>query len=150
MSNWNLFKEMDQLHREIDSLFRGAGLGQMYGSLLEPGYGDRHYPRVNLREDADNLYVEALVPGIDPKQLEISMLGGTLTLSGERPVDEEAANGRTWHRRERGHGKFLRTIELPVEVDAEKIKADAKHGLLQVVLPKAAVAKPKRIDIKVK
>lgn len=149
MRNWDLFKEMEQLHREIDSVFRGAGFGPMTGEFLELGFGLRHYPRINLREDDDHIYVEALLPGVDPRQLEISMLGNTLTLSGERPAVDDRGNGRIWHRRERGTGKFMRTIELPVEVDVDKIRAEAKHGLMRVTLPKAAVAKPKKIAIKV-
>ena len=149
MRNWNLFKEMEQLHREIDDAFRGAGLGRMFDQFIEPGVGTKHYPRINLREDADHVYVEALLPGVDPRQLEISMLENTLTLSGERADNAESTNGRTWHRRERGLGKFMRSIELPVDVDVDKIKAEAKHGLLRVMLPKVPAAKPKKIDIKV-
>nr|NIQ93207.1 Hsp20/alpha crystallin family protein [Desulfuromonadales bacterium]NIR33245.1 Hsp20/alpha crystallin family protein [Desulfuromonadales bacterium]NIS39552.1 Hsp20/alpha crystallin family protein [Desulfuromonadales bacterium] len=91
------------------------------------------------------LYVEALVPGIDAENLELSVMRGVLTLSGER----KAENGKekTWHRRERGAGKFMRTVELPVEVDADKVKAEYANGVLTVTLPKAESAKPKRISI---
>ncbi len=148
MRYWNLFREMDQLHREVDDVFRNAGYGRLFSGSGETGSGLRHFPRLNLREDADNVYVEALLPGVDPKQIEISMLGRTLTLAGERAIDE--VKDRTWHRRERGAGKFMRTVELPVDVDVNKVKAEAKHGLLMVTLPKVAAAKPKKIDIKVR
>jgi HSP20 family protein len=146
MLSWDLFREMEQLHRDIDDVFRGAGLGREFS----PGRKSiRHFPRINLREDDDFLYVEALLPGVDPKQVDINMLGNTLTLSGERRGDDDEANSRTWHRRERVQGRFLRTLELPVQVDVEKAKAEYKHGLLRVSLPKAATAKPKSIDIQV-
>ena len=88
------------------------------------------------------------MPGVDPKQIEISMLGKTLTLSGERSL--ENGKNQTWHRRERGAGRFLRTIELPVDVDVNKVRAESKNGLLWITLPKVATAKPKKIDIKVR
>ena len=146
MLSWDLFREMEELHRDIDDVFRGAGLGREFSPVRK---SIRHFPRVNLREDEDFLYVEALVPGVDPKHVEINMLGNTLTLSGERLEGDDKDNGRTWHRRERVMGKFMRTLELPVQVDVEKAKAEFKHGLLRVSLPKAAIAKPKSIDIQV-
>ncbi|MDT8440239.1 MAG: Hsp20/alpha crystallin family protein [Desulfuromonadales bacterium] len=145
MRSWDLFREMEQLQREIDSAFRGTG----FGDPATSGFGLRRYPKVNLREDADNLYLEILLPGVDPQQVDLSMLGNTLTLSGERAGEDEAGNGRIWHRLERGTGKFLRSIELPAEVDVDRIKAEAKNGLMLVTLPKAAAAKPQKIAIKV-
>lgn len=148
MRYWNLFREMDELHREIDDVFRSAGYGRLLSNAGESASAMRHFPRINLREDADNVYVEALMPGVDPKQIEISMLGKTLTLSGERSL--ENGKNQTWHRRERGAGRFLRTIELPVDVDVNKVRAESKNGLLWITLPKVATAKPKKIDIKVR
>jgi len=72
-------------------------------------------------------------------------MGNTLTFSGERLND--APENVTWHRRERGFGKFLRTVDLPVEIDSEQVKADYADGVLTVTLPKAATVKPKRIAI---
>lgn len=151
MRTWDLFKEMDQLHREIDGVFHGFNRGRLFGPAFEPGLSLRHYPKINVRDDADNVYVEALLPGVDPDKLDMNILGDTLTLTGERhdPVDE-AGNGRTWHRRERGAGKFLRSIELPVAIVAEKAKAEYTNGLLRVTLPKAAEAKPRKINVKVR
>ena len=146
MRSWDIFREMEQLHRDIDDVFRGVGIGQMFAPA---GRSLRNFPKINLREDDDHIYAEVLVPGVDPKQLEISMLGNTLSLAGERRLIDDQANGRIWHRRERAEGKFMRTIELPLQVDAEKVSAEFKNGLLRVTMPKAAIAKPKAIDIKV-
>ena len=120
MRNWDLFKEMDQLHREIDSLFNGHHRGRLFGPAFEPGLGMRQYPKINLRDDADNVYVEALLPGVDPDKIDMNILGNTLTLAGERPAGDEPDGNCTWHRRERGTGKFMRTIELSVETFGHK------------------------------
>jgi HSP20 family protein len=149
MREWNLFSEMDQLHRELEGLFGGLGRNRLLGPAFEPGPGLRRYPKINLREDDENLYVEALLPGVEPEQLELSALGDSLTLSGVRPAlhnDE----GAIWHRRERGAGEFLRSIELPVAIDADRIKAECRNGLMRVILPKAAEAKPKKISVKIR
>ena len=151
MRTWDLFKEMDQLHREIDGLFQGFNRGRLFGPAFEPGLGLRHYPKINLREDDDNLYVEALLPGVDPGSVDMNILGDTLSLAGERQdAGSESGPGRTWHRRERGTGKFLRSIELPVAILADKAKAEYSNGLLRVTLPKAAEAKPKKINVKLR
>ncbi len=84
MAMLNLFQEMESMQREMNELFRGVGIGRG----LEPSFatvaGGRRYPRINLREEADALYVDALLPGIDAKALEITVMGNTLTLAGER------------------------------------------------------------------
>lgn len=151
MRTWDLFKEMDQLHREMDGFFQGYGRGRLLGPAFEPGLGLRRYPKINVREDADHVYVEALLPGVDPAKIDMNILGDTLTLAGERQAaGDEPGNGRSWHRRERGTGKFLRSIELPVVIVAEQVKAEYRDGLLRVTLPKAAEAKPKKISVKVR
>ncbi len=144
MAMWDLLREMDVLRREIDRAFHGYGREMPPGFL--PGLGAGQYPQVNLGEDGDNLYIEALVPGMDPASLELSVMRGTLTLTGERR--EAGGDNVTWHRNERGGGKFLRTIDLPVEVDADKVKAECRDGMLLVTLPKAEGVKPRKISIK--
>jgi len=149
MINWNLFREMENLRREMDQLFTGTGAGTLRESAFLPGLGTRRYPRINVREDAEHYFLEALLPGVDSKNLDMNVVGSTLTLSGERAeIDDN--QGKTWHRRERGGGKFLRSIELPGEIDTAKVTAEYKNGVLKVVMPKSEAAKPKRIDVKVK
>ena len=145
MAGWDLFQEMDMLRREIDQAFRGVGRGTLNPSFL-PGVGTGDYPRVNLSEDEESYYIEAVVPGLDPTDLDLNLMHGTLTLSGERKVDEK--KGHTWHRHERGAGKFMRTIELPNSVDGAKVDAQYRNGILLITLPKQPSAKPKKISVR--
>lgn len=145
MAGWDLFQEMDMVRREIDEVFRGLGSGRLSTSFL-PGVGVGNYPRINLSEDENNYYVEAIVPGIDPQNLDLNLMQGTLTLSGERKEQEQ--NGHTWHRRERGAGKFMRTIELPDAVDSGKVDAEYRNGILLITLPKPQEKKPKKISVR--
>ncbi|MCW8859575.1 MAG: Hsp20/alpha crystallin family protein [Deltaproteobacteria bacterium] len=145
MAGWDLFQEMDMLRREIDQAFRGHGRNYLNPSFL-PGIGTGGYPRVNLSEDENNYYLEALVPGIDPKDIELNIMRGTLSLSGERK--ETVADGNTWHRHERGTGKFMRTIELPDMIDNKNVDAEYRNGVLLITLPKPQSVKPKKITVK--
>jgi len=145
MAGWDIFREMESLRREMDEIFRGFG-----GRTLEPSFatvlGARSYPRINMREDKDNFYLDTLIPGIEPKDLDMSVLKNTLTISGERRI--ERAENATWHRRERSTGHFMRTIDIPAEIDPDKVRADYQDGVLTITMPKAEAARPKRIEIK--
>jgi HSP20 family protein len=95
------------------------------------------------------VYVEALAPGVDPASLSLSVLRNVLTISGEKRRVPGDIKPEAFHRSERATGKFIRNIELPVEVDENKVKADYENGLLMVTLPKAEQAKPKQISVQV-
>jgi len=105
------------------------------------------YPPINLWQDNDALYVEAELPGLKQEDLNLTVQHGVLTLAGERhsPLGEDSV----YQRRERGMGTFSRTVELPAEVDATRVEAELKHGVLTVKLPKAEAAKPRKIPIQV-
>jgi HSP20 family protein len=109
----------------------------------------REYPLINLYDDQDSVYVEALAPGADPSSFNISVAGDTLTLSGEKRRAASEVKPEAFHREERAAGKFIRTIELPAEVDDGKVKGEYKDGLLLVTLPKAAKAKPRQIPVQI-
>ena len=145
MAGWDLFQEMDMLRREIDQAFRGVGRNYLNPSFL-PGIGIGDYPRVNLNEDENNYYLEALVPGIDPKDIDLNLMRGTLTLSGERK--DKQVDDKTWHRHERGFGKFMRTIEIPDVIDGTNADAEYRNGVLYITLPKPQSVKPKKITVK--
>ena len=147
MASWDVFKELDNLRKEIDEAFRGVGINRPSGPTFLSPVTSRRFPLVNFSEDEGHVYVEALVPGIDPKDIDLSVLRNTVTISGERKpfVEKE---GQIVHRSELGSGKFTRTLELPVEIDANKVSAQCKDGIMQITLAKAEHAKPKKIDIK--
>jgi HSP20 family protein len=146
MAGWDLFRELDNLRREIDEAFRGAGFGSPFGSPLLAPAVSRRYPPVNISEDESNIYVAALVPGVDPAALDISVLRNTVTISGERkPLDLK--EGSVLHRAELAGGTFSRTLELPADIDPDKVSATSRNGILMITLGKAEHAKPKKIDI---
>jgi HSP20 family protein len=145
MTNWNVFRELDNLRREIDDAFRGAGISRPYeGPLFAPA--GRKFPLVNLSEDEGNVYVDALLPGVAPQDTDLSVVRNVLSISGERkPFSEQ--QGQIVHRSELGSGRFSRTIELPEDVDTDKVSAEYRDGILRITLVKAEHAKPKKIAI---
>lgn len=104
------------------------------------------FPLINVTEDKDNYRVRAELPGLSADALDISITGKSLAISGERKISEEDKEAK-YHRRERESGKFSRMIELPDQVDGEKVKAQMTHGILTVTLPKAETAKPRQIKV---
>lgn len=146
-----VWEELEQLRREIDRTFQDYDVGRWpraWRTAFLPGTAARRYPLVNLSEDTNNLYVEALAPGVDPKSLDLSVVQGRLTIKGEKPGLEQVT-AEAYHRNERAAGQFSRTIDLPLEVDAGKVRADYKNGLLLITLPKGEAAKPRQIQVTV-
>jgi HSP20 family protein len=142
----DIFREMESLRKEIDNAFRGFGTGNFLETSFLPGISSGKSPQINMTQDENNFYAEILVPGIYPKDLELTVMRGVLTISGER---KETHKDKTWHRRERGHGKFMRTLDLNCEVNTEKVTAKYENGLLFVTLPKHENSKPKKVSVKV-
>ena len=151
MENVNLWNNMEALRREIDRAFAQFDFrpAPFFHTAFLPGRAARRYPLINLHEDRDTVYVEALAPGVDPASLELSVVDHTLTISGEKQRHPEAIKPEAFHRSEREAGRFMRAIELLREVDAANVKADYRNGLLLVTLPKAERAKPKQITVQV-
>ena len=151
---WNPIRELEALRHEVESVFEeftNEGVAwPFWRSSFLPGRSGRTYPLVNLSDDKDALYVEALAPGINADTLDISVHRNVLRISGEKSELTANIKPEAFHRNERGAGKFVRLIELPVEVDRDKIHADYKDGLLLITLPKVEAAKPKQITVTVK
>jgi HSP20 family protein len=145
---WN---PMEALRRDIDRAFNNAGFSNepFFRTAFLPGRAARRYPLINLAEDRDYIYIEALAPGVDPESINLAVMHNVLTISGEKRRHTEDIKPEAFHRSERAAGKFVRTIELPVEVDADHVKAEYKHGILMITLPKAEAAKPKQISVSV-
>ena len=105
-------------------------------------------PAVDLYEDKDDIVVKAELPGIDRDDVHVNLTDHTLTIQGEKKHDEEVKE-ENFYRCERSYGTFVRTLELPQDVQADKIKAAFKNGVLEVRMPKTAESKPKGISINV-
>ena len=105
------------------------------------------FPPVNVTEDNHNYFVRAELPGIKAEELNISVTGKNLTISGERKIASEGDDVR-YHRREREAGSFNRIIALPRDVEVDNVEAGLEDGVLTVTIPKAEEAKPKQITVK--
>ena len=105
-------------------------------------------PSCDIFEDEDGLALRFDLAGVDPKDVDIQFENGVLTLKGERKLEKEDKRDN-YHRIELAYGTFTRSFSLPGTVDAEKIRAEAKNGLLTVHLPKRLEAKPRAIQVKV-
>jgi HSP20 family protein len=109
------------------------------------------YPALNVWSNEEGLLVTAEVPGVSPEEIEVNVIGETLTLSGMRKPEElpdGLKEGVRYHRQERGSGKFSRTLQLPFQVSVPQIEATFKHGVLNVRLPRAEEDKPRKIAVK--
>jgi HSP20 family protein len=139
-------RELDpfaQFRREVDQMFNGA-LGNWTGpmNLLDRRLGS-WMPQIDVRETKKEIRVTAELPGMEEKDLEVSFLDGALTIKGEKSEEHEEEKGDV-HRSERQYGMFERTIPLPAEVDADKVKATFKKGVLKITLPKTRDAQSNR------
>jgi len=130
--------ELDRLQREMNRLFEN------YDRAFAPA---ANYPAVNLWLNEDGAVVTAEIPGVDVKDLEINVVGETLTVSGDRKA-ESVSNDAVYHRQERGFGKFTRMVELPFAVDANKVQATLEKGVLRIYLPRAEQDRPRKITVK--
>lgn len=129
------------LRDELNSLFDLPFLANMQRQDLFGGWS----PALDLYQNSDNVVAILELPGMQKENIEISLHDGTLTISGERK--SSSSNGEKAERTERYVGAFRRSITLPVPVDASKVTATYRDGILTVTLPKAEEAKPKRIDV---
>lgn len=105
------------------------------------------FPPINVTQDNDHFYVRAEIPGVVARDLSISALRNRVSISGKREIAKEHERA-SYHRRERPEGTFNRTVTLPTVVDADRVDARYADGILTVVLPKAAEAKPRQIVVK--
>jgi HSP20 family protein len=135
--------ELNRIRSAIDRIFENPF------DLLAPStsFFEGWEPSVDIYEDKDKVTVRAELPGMKQEDIDVSLQGNTLAISGERKQEEERKEGQTY-RSERFFGRFQRIITLPVQVDASKIKASYKDGVLTINLPKAEDAKRKQIEIK--
>ena len=137
-----MFGAMDRLRNKMDRLFSDYDRSYLSG----PAFTLRsNSPRTNLLESGNTFEVQVEVPGISKDDLNIKILGNYLEISGKRSVD--TPEGYKVHRNERSSSTFSRSFTLPDDVDAEKVEAALKDGILYLTLPKSETAKPKQITI---
>ncbi len=151
MADWYPWQTLEMLRREIDKVFNETDSRSepFVRTAFLPGRAARRYPLINLSEDTEAVYVEALAPGVDPDTIQLSVVGNTLSIAGEKRRVAGDVNPEAFHRSERATGKFVRHIALRVAVDENTVKAEYKYGLLTVRLPKTEKAKPKQIAVQV-
>ncbi len=142
LTHWSPLDRLASFRDEINRLF-DAGAPARDSGLLS-GWT----PALNLYDEKDRFLVSVELPGLAKDAISISLHDGMLTLSGERKHEREGKEGETF-RSERYFGKFQRSVTLPAAVDATKVKATYKDGVLLVDLPKAEEAKPKQIQVNV-
>ena len=138
---------------ELSPLNRLATLRDEFDRLFDFSWPSRDTgllggwsPALDVYDDKDNLVITLEVPGMKKEDIEISLHDGMLTVSGERKDEREQTEGQAF-RSERYFGKFQRSLSLPTAVDANKVKASYKDGILTIRLPKAEGAKPKQISV---
>ncbi|HEY8515136.1 MAG TPA: Hsp20/alpha crystallin family protein [Candidatus Binatia bacterium] len=133
------WREFDRLHTEMERLLERsfAAANDSYA----PGY-----PPVNVWTGDDEAVISAELPGVAPDKIDISVDDDTVTLAGERSTSE-VPEGATFHRRERGYGRFSRTFRLPFRIDVGAVDARYTNGVLEVTLPRAAADKPRKIPV---
>ncbi|RCX31040.1 Hsp20/alpha crystallin family protein [Thioalbus denitrificans] len=132
---------LNQLQEEMNRLFKRAG-DEDTGTVVTSDWA----PPVDIKEEKDRFVLLADVPGVDPKDIEITMENGVLAIRGERKLEPEEER-KGFHRMERARGVFYRRFALPDTADAEKIAASGRNGVLEVVIPKQEKVQPRKIVV---
>ena len=148
MMRWDPFQDLrsaqDEMAQMNPMLAHALGLhAQQQGSATATAWA----PALDISERKDAYLVMVELPGVEPDDLQITMEEGLLTIQGERQFDQESSE-QQFHRVERRYGAFRRSITLPAQVQAEQIEATFDNGVLEIVVPKAEEAKPKRIQVR--
>ncbi len=141
---WERTKSLSKLRKEMDDLW-----GRFFGEVGFHPFSETIWaPALDVKETKENIVITAELPGLGPKDIEVSISGDLLTLKGEKKQEKEEKE-ESYHLVERRYGSFARNIRLPAEVDPQKIKATHKEGILTVSLPKSEKAKERQIKINV-
>lgn len=140
--NYEPWDGVRQLQDDINRLFSGWTTND--SSAVTADWA----PNVDINEFEDKFQLYVDLPGVDPKDVDITLENSVLTITGERFLQAEKADENVTRRRtERGSGRFYRRFILPETVDADKVKASDRHGVLEILIPKQAKAMPRRIKV---
>ena len=136
-SPWTVFDELESIQQDMNRLLTGEAPVRRARAA---------YPPLNVWSSAEGLAIDAEMPGVDPQDVEISVVGDELSLHGKVNVQEPAA-GETVLRRERPAGEFQRTLQLPFRANTGAVKATFKNGILRISIPRSEEEKPRKIAI---
>jgi len=148
LTPWRPIRELETIQRRMDDLFE-----RLTGRFVGPGEREQSVwgsealaPAIESHVDKDTLIVKADLPGIDPKEVSLSVTGNQLTIEGERKREEKKEE-KDYFYRELAYGKFVRTLTLPEGVDTDKIKASYKNGVLEITMPAPKQIASKKVQI---
>jgi HSP20 family protein len=144
---WRPFRELEDMERRLDEVFGRPFLPALWRRFPLEARG--WAPAIDVFEKEDKFVVKAELPGMKEEDIDISVVGDTLTIKGERKAETEVKD-EDYYCCERSYGSFSRSIGLPSTVDAKKIEANFEDGVLEVSLPKAPEVKPKKIPVSAK
>lgn len=143
IARWEPFRDLMSMRDDFDRLFES-----FFGGM--PVIREDFWtPFVDIVENNGNIEVKAEIPGMKKEDIKVTVRDNVLSIVGERKQEQETKE-KTFHRIESYYGKFNRNIRLPSEVEADKIKATYKDGILNITLPKPESAKPKKIEVEIK
>ncbi len=148
LAAWEPVREMENMERQFENMFRQPFFPTLQQWSLWQG---KWMPAIDVIEKNDKLLITAELPGIKAEDIDISFADGTLSIKGEKKTEKEA-KGEAWYRAERSYGSFLRSIDLPSGIDANKINAEFENGVLEITVPKTTPAAhaAKKVTIKKK
>lgn len=134
----DVLSRFNQMQREMDRLW----------SALRPFETEAAgvFPPMNIYDDGESSVARAELPGVDPRDVDVTVTGNTLHIRGKREI-EPAGGNVSYHRRERKAGTFSRAFELPAEVEADKVTASCNHGVLEVLMPRTEQSQRKKIEV---
>ena len=144
LTRFDPFHEMVSLRQAMDRLFEDSFVSPLGWRSFE---GDAVSPALDVHQTADEIVVTAALPGIKPRDVEITLTGQTLLIRGELKADEKVERDQYLYR-ERRYGTFSRQLQLPVRVEGDKSQATFENGVLTLRIPKAEEVKPRQIQIK--
>jgi HSP20 family protein len=144
---WRPFRELEEMERRFDDMLSWPLLPAVWRRIptMEMGWA----PAIDVFEKEDKFVVKAELPGMKEEDIDISVVGDTLTIKGERKAESEVEE-EDYYYCERSYGSFSRSIAIPSNVDAKKIEANYNDGVLEVSLPKTPEVKPKKISVSAK
>ena len=135
------------MHRRLSTLFDGDSAGRRRNGKESMTVAE-WAPMVDIVEDEKNYIIKAELPEVKKEDVDVRVQNGVLTITGERKAEKEEKN-RKYHRVERSYGSFARSFALPANVEADKVSAAYKDGLLTVSVAKSEKAQPKQIEVKI-